>query len=433
MVNATASCLAANEQSRAEHPDWLKRGYITKTIMCDVQPFCATETLFSHEFYWPKGQPGRSKRSASSQAVPSRCRSWKMDADWPVTEPHLSRTTTVPRPRSFWDIMKLLPNRTVWLHGDSIMLQMCDAALCSLMRAGVAGTPAVLPSTKKPLWVRNLEAATTYNFIVAPTLPNGARLMCSGIGIFQRAPIEKVLPHVDVAMLNFGLHYNTAAKFEAMLRDALLSLSAWRMGSPSTRVALWREGSAQHFRGTGSYTAGAEKRQQVQEERGAPCECSPLGRDVPDGDNLNVLGWQHEKQLAPTHGVGLVPFFNLTAPRHDMHRRHYCAFDRQLTPGRCCDCTHFCFTPLFWDAVFGGVHRIVRRGLFIRTSLPSAARPARWRANAKKPSTARLLRKKVPTVNGADGAAAPAAKRPPAKRPPAKRSWLVQLASGKQV
>ena len=25
------------------------------------------------------------------------------------------------------------------------------------------------------------------------------------------------------------------------------------------------------------------------------------------------------------------------------------------------DCTHFCYTPLFWDAVFGGVYRALRR------------------------------------------------------------------------
>ena len=58
--------------------------------------------------------------------------------------------------------------------------------------------------------------------------------------------MEKVLPHVDVAVLNFGLHYHNAAHFEGALSDALLSLSLWRKASPRTRIALWREGSAQH-------------------------------------------------------------------------------------------------------------------------------------------------------------------------------------------
>ena len=56
----------------------------------------------------------------------------------------------------------------------------------------------------------------------------GARLLCSGIGIFQRAPVEQVLAKVDVAVLNFGLHYHDAQHFEGMLRAALLSLSAGR-------------------------------------------------------------------------------------------------------------------------------------------------------------------------------------------------------------
>lgn len=361
LINATSACHAANERSRSEHKDFVARKYITKTILCDVQPFCAAETLFSHEFFWPQKQlrRGNKRRESPSPSAVSRCRSWKDDADWPVTEPHLSRATLVPRPRSFWDVMKLLPNRTVWLHGDSITLQMCDAALCSLMRSGVVDAPALLPQKFKPMWLRTLEADTKYNFIAAPLLPNGARFMCSGIGVFQRAPVEKILTHVDVAALNFGLHYNDDKKFEPMLRDALTTLSAWRMGSPHSRVALWREGSAQHFKGTGSYTRGAEKTA----AHGAPCECAPLGTDVPYGNNLNVLGWRHERRLAPVHGVGLIPFFNLTAPRHNMHRRHYCAFDRQTKPGRCCDCTHFCFTPLFWDAVFGGMHRAARRAI----------------------------------------------------------------------
>lgn len=84
---------------------------------------------------------------------------------------------------------------------------------------------------------------------------------------------------------------------------------------------------------------------------------------MPEGNNLNVLGWKLEQKLAPEHGIGLVPFFNLTAPRHNMHRGHFCSFDRQTKPGRCCDCTHFCYTPLFWDSVFGGVFRALRRAL----------------------------------------------------------------------
>ena len=68
-----------------------------------------------------------------------------------------------------------------------------------------------------------------------------------------------------------------------------------------------------------------------------------------------------------------------------MHRGHYCAFDRQTTPGRCCDCTHFCYSPLFWDVVFGGMHRAVRRALHERKGFPPKLREPGLR-DSKRPS-----------------------------------------------
>ena len=58
-------------------------------------------------------------------------------------------------------------------------------------------------------------------------------------------------------------------------------------------------------------------------------------------------------------GVGVVPFYNLTAGRHGMHRRHFCSFSNQRKIGSCCDCTHFCYTPLFWDSFFARLRRAV--------------------------------------------------------------------------
>ena len=46
-ANASAACEAANELARSEHPDFTARKYLTKAIMCDVKPFCATEVLFA--------------------------------------------------------------------------------------------------------------------------------------------------------------------------------------------------------------------------------------------------------------------------------------------------------------------------------------------------------------------------------------------------
>ena len=71
--------------------------------------------------------------------------------------------------------------------------------------------------------------------------------------------------------------------------------------------------------------------------------------------NQNVEFNELARSRAKPLGVGLVPFYNLTAPRFDMHRRHFCSYSNQVKVGRCCDCTHLCYTPLFWDAFFAGL------------------------------------------------------------------------------
>ena len=381
-MSAAASCDAANHAAVSQRVEITRRGYLTKAVLCDVSPPCATETLFNHEFWMQPKNPFASRVPPFVLPASSRCINWK-ESDWPTFEPHLSRDRAAPRVRTFWDIMRLLPNRTVWFHGDSIQLQLCDAALCSLMRSKVVGASEPVMG-QRPAWLQRIADATHLNLFTT-LLPNGARFVCSGIGYFERAHVEQVLPHVDVAMLNFGLHYHTHEDFEKNLRSALVALSAWQLGSPRTRIALWREGSAQHFKG-GSYTRGAEKTSR----EGAPCECEPLSVT---SSNLNLHGWRLEQRLAPQHHVGLVPFFNLTAPRHDMHRRHWCSFDRQTKPGRCCDCTHFCYTPLFWDAVFGGLYRAVRRHPAIADKGHRTATPFRIDAVAGARSAAAGRRK----------------------------------------
>lgn len=113
------------------------------------------------------------------------------------------------------------------------------------------------------------------------------------------------------------------------------------------------------------YRAGDERTRTP----GQRCDCVSLGAAPHKQNEAEVLAGSLnqfatvERRLAARAGVGLLPFFNLTAPRHDMHYAHYCSFAGQQTPGRCCDCTHFCYTPLFWDTVFGALARTLRREL----------------------------------------------------------------------
>jgi hypothetical protein len=255
--NLTSRCHAAQAGFLSESPQIVRKKELTRAVLCDAAPTCVANALFEHEIFW------HASASFDGRVAQSRCRTWTRDADWPTLEPHLSRSAHGPAAaRAFEEALP--PNRTVWLHGDSIQLQLCNAAFCSLMRTGVAPTPA-FDAAAMPSWLRALEVATGYAFTFME-LRNGARLMCSGIGLYQQARVEQVLYHpdarVDVAVLNFGLHYHNRPAREAMLTTALGSLARWRnerpprpprsgiSGRPARRrVALWRESSAQHFRG----------------------------------------------------------------------------------------------------------------------------------------------------------------------------------------
>ncbi|KAL3925551.1 MAG: hypothetical protein SGPRY_003620 [Prymnesium sp.] len=324
-----AQCEAANDVYRRSNPSLDKRGLLTRAIMCNTSIPCATELLFSASFF--------------DSSLPSLCQQYRHDSQWPTWDPHLRRSQ-VRGTLGFWEVMAQLPNRTVWLHGDSVMLQFCDAALCSLIRHHFASLPVRTPSSSRRL--RSLWRATGLQF-VSTSLPNGATLLCSGLGTYEQAMIKAVLPHVDVAMLNVGLHYHSEKELTRVLRLAFSQLAEWAAASPR-RIALWRETSAQHFRG-GAYSSGAHQLPRP----GAPCRCEPLVARGADGRavqlrssdsqddiferkvaNLNLRGLQLEEEEAQATGVGLVPFFNLTAPRHDMHRGTFCSYSNQKVVGR---------------------------------------------------------------------------------------------------
>lgn len=351
------------------------RKKVTRAILCDTRPPCVTEVLFDHEF-WVKPGQGLRRRAVALR----RCGTWR-DSDWPTEDPHLARHMSSIQFRGFWSVLRQLPNRTVWVHGDSIQMQLFSAALCSLLRDGKLRLPVY---ARRPTWVNQLAQASGLNLFYTEAI-NGAKLLGSGLGSFEPKGVELVLSSVDVALFNFGLHYDSKDALRSVLGAAFSLLRRWRDGEPTHRLALWREASAQHFPG-GSYIKGAEK-----PPPGTPCRCYPLQSrelitpttlghaavEMQRTANLNVFTSLLERQLSAAEDVPLVPFFNLTAPRHDMHRAHLCAYHDQERVSACCDCTHLCYTPVFWDAVFGGLAAGVRRAL--RGSLP---RPAAGRARA---------------------------------------------------
>lgn len=328
---AVDTCEAMNRQRNV---DTRRTNQVTKAVLCETEPApCVSEFLFSHEFYWSAAR--------AAKMGGAKCARWKRDEDWPTSEPHLARPAGLG---GVWEsVLTSLPNRTLWLHGDSITTQVCEAAICSLLRSAVVPQPPLCtgldraPSTP-PCHELDELAKSTGMQMRAIRLPNGAKLLCSAVGVLEREKVAAVLAKADVsvAVFNYGLHYHSNENFGKMLSTLFGELTTWAAQGVG-RVPLFRELSAQHFKG-GSYSPGAEK-----PPPGTPCHCEPLqGRGAIDSSertlgNQNVEFNRLAALAAAERGVGIVPFFNLTAPRHDMHRRHFCSFSNQKKAGRCCD------------------------------------------------------------------------------------------------
>jgi hypothetical protein len=87
---------------------------------------------------------------------------------------------------------------------------------------------------------------------------------------------------------------------------------------------------------------------------------------------------------AARHRAGrTLRMYDLTVPRHELHEESFCDYEaeadrrRRGEPPRahsCCDCTHFCYTPQFWAAVWDRMageldHSHVAQKLMHHTSL----------------------------------------------------------------
>ena len=195
-----AQCEDLNRQRNIETH---RQNQVTRAILCDTSPAsCVSEFLFAHELYWSE------QKARESGGI--KCAKWARGEDWPTREPHLRRS---PELGGLWEsVLSKLPNRTVWLHGDSIMTQVCEAALCSLVRSKVVPQPPLCtsglrhPSTKRCNDVDAVSQSIGMQ-IRGVRLPNGARLLCSAVGVLERDKIAAVLSKlaISVAVFNYGL------------------------------------------------------------------------------------------------------------------------------------------------------------------------------------------------------------------------------------
>mmetsp|Transcript_55170 Transcript_55170/g.175521 ORF Transcript_55170/g.175521 Transcript_55170/m.175521 type:complete len:324 (+) Transcript_55170:666-1637(+) len=317
--------------------------------------------------------------------------------------------------------------RSTWLFvGDSINGNLWLGLLCGLARGGLlyrddrgAGVTAKAwetnyvrlrgPDSPFGRLMRAQQSRETEgirnNPIIMPEVE--VTWICMSMPKFNRTQLANALRHVDVVVVNLGAHYGQEREdltmYRRSMKDLFQVLADW--SRQSGNFAVWRDTSAQHFHGTGAFSNIEQAR------TGNECKCHPIPRSQRGTGNhifnLNFIARSaadRQNNLTPG-AIGFLDMYELTKNRHDMHEENQCGYNalthhRAASPGRtdkqifdalsddevrgmmgmlmCCDCTHWCYSPLFYDHVATGIYEAVR-GQMKGRDFAVAPAPARQR------------------------------------------------------
>ena len=283
---------------------------------------------------------------------------------------------------SFAEVLDALPRgraSTIGVLGDSFMQQTLDAIACDLRRGGGGGGAADAAFLK---WDAVAAAAGRFDEAARPQRYNyagphgaGPKWFVLTQMFYNAAEVEKLLAASDVVLINYGLHYcqpsragadaGCAAQFrrhETELRALFGRLEAWAAERPGARVAVVQETSAQHFPAAadalppGARSSGDWETRSFFPRLGpsAPerCRCTPTARHaVP----LRTALLRNVSAAHPA--VRLLPLHDLLAPRYGWHQQDCKVREQARAAGsdrvaEGCDCTHYCYSPLFWRVYF---------------------------------------------------------------------------------
>ena len=326
-----------------------------------------------------------------------RCAAMKDDADFPATDPLLPSR---PDALTMADIARgPLANKTLLFVGDSIMGQTFDAARCDVVRRGLRLLEVREGTTPEAMAAMGVDAATAARVVAyqaaikrgfgsgypckgeargveapdactwfpdPPLVPwvvpeTGTLIAFKGWHKYKATDAQGWLAMVDAVVVNYGLHYNlnaNATEFEVDMESLMHLLGVF--GARRGKAAVFRETTAQHFIGTGSFKSIEQAHLQL----GSRCSCGPLSNETAASNDVVRLNGIVAAAAAKHSAVRTLRMYDLTLPRHDLHEESFCDYvaeasrRRNKEPARqhgCCDCTHLCYTPQFWGAVW---HRL---------------------------------------------------------------------------
>jgi len=327
------------------------------------------------------------------------CTARKRYSEWPMYDPYLSHLREADGASSIAKLVERLGSRTMLIAGDSVSNLDFRGLRCAVQREELfdaQATRTMLPQWRK--WGKEHSMSCCGQMLQTVL---GGRVVFVGVYKYEPKVVSYLLKAADVLLLNYGLHYRNdlMSHYEESLSQLFrqVQLQSEKGGSGvqrrGTRV-LFRETTAQHFKGTGSYTKGAER-------IGGGCLCFAHSKAASQENHVHLENSLLARLAANlTHGdVPIVPFYALTQPRFDMHNagdscgngasraRAGVVRGLGLPPvpsaggrGACCDCTHLCFTPQLYDAYFDGVERALSqadRRVALRKTRGRPAQPRR--------------------------------------------------------
>ena len=201
----------------------------------------------------------------------------------------------------------------------------------------------------------------------------------------------------DVIVLNFGLHAGNKSAYRHVMASALDDLE--RFGQQPGKAAVIRETSAQHFpapsgdyldairkdpalvRAEGPASVSPTVQQQQRKQRGGsgqpqlhwtgPSMCRQIAANAPKHWRNAVIADLLAERRHPH--VGMQPFEELTRPRWDLH-----SVAKRVGNGWKSDCTHWCWSPCFWELSFHDLHQTLAP-LLLRGARASGNRISRAR------------------------------------------------------
>ena len=207
----------------------------------------------------------------------------------------------------------------------------------------------------------------------------GTVMVHKGWAKYNESHVAQLLAVVDVVVINYGHHYagSTIEAYRADMQALFAHLSRWVAAAPpGRRGAFFRETGAQHFVGTGAFQSWEQAHPQL----GSACTCAPLSGAAAKSNQILSQNAVVREAALEHPAVAVVPFYELTAPRHDMHEGPFCGFGGKDGPKPCCDCTHYCFTPQLWRSWFDTLYRETERHM-ARHKRASAVEKAREKAH----------------------------------------------------